>query len=83
MAISLCCALPEGGIAIKYWGPTTECDNQMSEFLFKKYLEHIEKQTICKAIFYNAGQLTEVFRSGFEQQKQRIFKRPRVLPIQV
>lgn len=41
----------------------------MSEFLFKKYLEHIEKQTICKAIFYNAGPLTEVFRSGFEQQK--------------
>jgi len=41
MAISLCCALPETDIVIKYWGPTTYCDEEMGQFLFKKLLEHI------------------------------------------
>lgn len=38
MAVSLCCALPEGDIVIKCWAPTTECDLEMSQFLFKKYI---------------------------------------------
>ncbi len=58
MAISLCCALPEGDIVIKYWGPTTESDDEMIQFLFRKLLEHIEKQTICKTIFYNALEIS-------------------------
>jgi hypothetical protein len=60
---------------IKYWAPTNECDFQMSQFLFKRYLEHMERQTICKVIFYNAVGISEIRNSEFVQYKERIFKR--------
>lgn len=55
----------------------------MSHFLFKKYLEHVERQTVCKSIFYNAVGIPEVRSSGFEQQQERIFRRSRQLPVQM
>lgn len=83
MAISICCALPEGDFVIKYWGPTTECDSEMSQFLFRKYLDHVERQSICKCIFYNADPITEMLNSGFMPYKDRIFRRERSLAFQV
>ena len=41
----------------------------MSNFLFRRYLEHVEKQTICRAIFYNAVGIRELENQDFEQQK--------------
>ena len=50
---------------IKYWAPVNECDETMSNFLFKKYLEHVEKQTACKTIFYNAIGIPEIRNNDF------------------
>ncbi len=47
----------------------------MSQFLFKKFIEHIERQTLCKLIYYNATEIPEVFSNNFLRYKDRIYRR--------
>lgn len=79
-AVALSCALPEGDVLIKCWGPLEGCDGEMSMFLFGKYIEHIEKNTFCATIFYNNLGIDELAEHGFVRQKERIYERSRLYP---
>lgn len=76
-AVSLCCALPESDVLIKYWGPLDRCDTHRSSLLFRKYLEYIERNSLSKSIFYNAVEISEIVENGFTKQRDRIYARLR------
>ncbi len=51
----------------------------MSTFLFGKFIEHIEKNTLCKSIIYNNFPIKELSTQSFVMKKDRIYERLRVL----
>lgn len=50
----------------------------MSNFLFSKYLEHLERNTTLKSVYYNALPIRELALNSFIKRKERIYERERV-----
>jgi hypothetical protein len=61
--------MPDGNYVIKYWGKTKKCDNETSVFLFKKYLDYLEKCVKNTDILFNGDECEEILQNEFIKQK--------------
>lgn len=63
-AVAVTMVLPEADYFIKLWAPLDNCSQELSCFLFGKYVDYLEKVTSTREIYYNGEECEETKSVG-------------------